>query len=436
MSLIYTMARPAAKTLAKRQLEEGLKDPDAYRKKVKELQAKPLPLDRLHKQYAFEQEYADGTVYYRIRSHTADGKHVILYFHGGGYCRPLKTGDFEFGEEMADETGADVWLVNYALFPDATGMEITASAVSAYRKALLEYEAENISFYGNSAGGALCFAACIYLRKYLPGVPLPGSIVSHSPSIRIPAAAKEQEKMNLLDPLDIILPAGFVNLYTERTDIFQSGGFEEFASPIDADWHGFPPTLAVFGTDEVFLAYLPGMIEKCRKDGVELETYVGKGCHCYCAKGILPEAHEGRERIYAYLRGVRRPEEKLSSDLKEELRRNQKKELDAVVMYRMLADRMGPGKEAEALRRLAADERRHAKAFEKITGKKEKPDRLQADAICLMYQTLGKERLFRLMAKGENDAACRYVPLGILFPQIERIRQEEQKHAQALLSLL
>ena len=72
----------------------------------------------------------------------------------------------------------------------------------------------------------------------------------------------------------------------------------------------------------------------------------------------------------------------------------------------------------------------------KITGKKEKPDRLQADAICLMYQTLGKERLFRLMAKGENDAACRYVPLGILFPQIERIRQEEQKHAQALLSLL
>ena len=63
MSLIYTMARPAAKTLAKRQLEEGLKDPDAYRKKVKELQAKPLPLDRLHKQYAFEQEYADGTVY-------------------------------------------------------------------------------------------------------------------------------------------------------------------------------------------------------------------------------------------------------------------------------------------------------------------------------------------------------------------------------------
>ena len=158
MSLIYTMARPAAKTLAKRQLEEGLKDPDAYRKKVKELQAKPLPLDRLHKQYAFEQEYADGTVYYRIRSHTADGKHVILYFHGGGYCRPLKTGDFEFGEEMADETGADVWLVNYALFPDATGMEITASAVSAYRKALLEYEAENISFYGNSAGGALCSA--------------------------------------------------------------------------------------------------------------------------------------------------------------------------------------------------------------------------------------------------------------------------------------
>lgn len=435
MSLIYKITAPAVRTVARRQLEEGMKAPAAYMKKMKTLQKKPLPLERLRGAYDFEEKRVGSTVHYMVHSRKSKSNRVILYLHGGGFCRPLKADDFEFAEEMADETGADVWLVDYALFPDATGKEIAGSVVDVYLEALKKHDSKDIAFYGNSAGAALCFTVCVYLRKYMPVVPLPGMIVSHSPCIRIPTSLNEQEKMNLLDQKDIIIPAGYVNMYAERPDLFQTGGFEEFASPIDSDWSSFPRTLVVFGSDEVFLAYLPAIIRKCREDHVELETYVGKGRHCYCAKGILPEAHAGRERIYAFLCGERRPWETMSEDLIEDLNRNQQGELDAVIMYRMLADRMDSETDANAMRRLADDELRHARIFRKLTGVKKVPGRTQGDAVCLLYRTMGKAKLFRLMARGEYAAVNRYSALSVLFPQLEEVMEDEQKHGDALMGL-
>lgn len=240
MSLIYKITAPAVRTVARRQLEEGMKAPAAYMKKMKTLQKKPLPLERLRGAYDFEEKRVGSTVHYMVHSRKSKSNRVILYLHGGGFCRPLKADDFEFAEEMADETGADVWLVDYALFPDATGKEIAGSVVDVYLEALKKHDSKDIAFYGNSAGAALCFTVCVYLRKYMPVVPLPGMIVSHSPCIRIPTSLNEQEKMNLLDQKDIIIPAGYVNMYAERPDLFQTGGFEEFASPIDSDWSSFP----------------------------------------------------------------------------------------------------------------------------------------------------------------------------------------------------
>ncbi len=435
MSFIYKIAKPMYKSFARGQLEKGMKDPAVFMKKVKAMQEKPLPLDKLHKTYDFDVRSAQGTTYYRIHSQHPVGHRVILYFFGGGYCLPGNAIDFEFGEEMADETGADVWLVWYAMFPDASGMDIARSAVNVYLEALKNYNEADISLYGNSAGAALCFNTCVFLKKYLPDTPLPGMIAAHSPSMRIPPSAKEQQKMNLLDHLDVMIPADYLGMYIRRPDIFKTGGFEEFASPIETDWHGFPRTLVVFGTDEVFLSYLPGIRKKCKKDGVELETFVGKGCHCFSAAGFLPEAQIGRERIYAFLRGEENPDKVVSDEILEELDKYQQGELDAVIMYLMLADRMDSKEDDAAMRRLAADELRHAKIFRSITGVKKKPDRTQGDMICGMYRLMGRERLFRLMAKGEYSAGKGYAPLTAIFPRLESVRKDEQKHGDALMGL-
>ncbi len=435
MSFIYKFAGPMVRPFARGMLEQGMKDPEAFMDKVKVLQKKPLPLEKLHKDYDFEEKNADGMVYYLIHSQRRSGHRVILYFFGGGYCKPGNEGDFEYAADMADETGADVWVVWYALFPDASGMDIVESAANVYRAALREYDSSDIAFYGNSSGGALCFTTCVFLKKYMPELPLPGMIAAHSPSMRIPPSREEQDFMNALDKSDVIIPADYVNMYIRRPDIFKTGGFEEFASPIETDWHGFPRTLAIFGSDEVFLGYLPSIIKKCRDDNVELETYVGKGCHCFSKAGFLPESRFGRRRIYAFLRGERNPDDTFSAEIREELNRNQQGELNAVLMYRMLAARMDSEKDAAAMTRLSQDELRHAKIFRGLSKEKRRPDRSQGDLICLIYRMLGKERLFKLMAAGEYAAAEGYKTLIPLFPELESVRQDEKKHGDALMNM-
>ena len=125
----------------------------------------------------------------------------------------------------------------------------------------------------------------------------------------------------------------------------------------------------------------------------------------------------------------------LTDAMRKELNRNQRGELNAVIMYRMLAKRMKSETDAAAMERLANDELRHAKAFHRITKDKVKATRLQGDAICLLYRMLGKKKLFKLMAKGEYAALEGYQHLIPQFPELESVRLDEGKHGDALTKL-
>lgn len=302
MSFLYQAAKPVLRRTARGRLEKGMKDPAAYMTVVRARQEKPLPLEKLHIKYDFEERSAGGTAFYAMSGPKKNDRRLVLYFFGGGYCIPGNSGDFEFAHDISMNTGAEVWLVWYKLFPDASGYDIAKSAADVYEEALKSFTPENISLYGNSSGAALCFNLCVFLRKYRKGIPLPGRIAAHSPSMRIPPNEEEQAFMDKQDKTDVIIPSGYVNMYTDHPEIFKTGGFAEFASPVEQDWKGFPRMLVLFGKDEVFLGYLPGIRRKCREDNVELETFVGPGCHCFCKAGRLPEAGAGRARIYAFLK--------------------------------------------------------------------------------------------------------------------------------------
>ncbi len=301
MSFLYTVLKPVVRPLARGPLEKAISDPAAFMVKAKKLQDKPLPLAKLHRKYVFEEKQIGSTTCYQVRSRKPKAHKLVLYFFGGGYCLPGDSGDFEFGQDMADRTGRDVWLVWYPMFPDATAYAIAHSGAEVYLEALKTHDPQDIAFYGNSSGAALCLSLCGFLRKYHPETPLPGKVAAHSPCVRIPTSAEEQARMNALDKKDVMIPANYVNMYLQYPEIFKYGGYTEFASPIEQSWVGYPKMLFLFGEDEVFLAYLPSIREKCEADHVDYEVYVGKGCHCFSAAGFLPEAKPGREKICRFL---------------------------------------------------------------------------------------------------------------------------------------
>ena len=91
-----------------------------------------------------------------------------------------------------------------------------------------------------------------------------------------------------------------------------------------------------------------------------------------------------------------------------ELLRSQQGELDAVLMYQRLAKVVKTDKEREAFLQLAKEEGRHASVFHSYTQKALKPKKTMARIMPILYCLLGRKRLYKLIAKGEYDAAVGY----------------------------
>ena len=114
----------------------------------------------------------------------------------------------------------------------------------------------------------------------------------------------------------------------------------------------------------------------------------------------------------------------------------QQGELDAVLMYNALADRVKDERDRAVFRRLAAEEGRHAGVFRELTGKKLKAGRTKAVLLPLLYNLLGRKRLYPLIARGEYAADRSYASLANDFPSVESVKADEKRHGDTVLSLL
>lgn len=113
----------------------------------------------------------------------------------------------------------------------------------------------------------------------------------------------------------------------------------------------------------------------------------------------------------------------------------QQGELDAVVMYNRLAKKV-PSNEAEVFRSLALEEAQHANVFKNLTQVILKPKSTKAFVVGLLYHLLGRERLYKLIAKGEYEAAQKYEALIKTFPTVASVKADEVRHGDRVMALL
>ena len=119
-----------------------------------------------------------------------------------------------------------------------------------------------------------------------------------------------------------------------------------------------------------------------------------------------------------------------------ELLRSQQGELNAVLMYQRLAKVVRTEREREAFLQLAREEGRHASVFHAYTKEVLKPKKTMARIMPLLYYILGKKRLYKLIAKGEYDAAIGYEHLIMDFPEVESVKNDEKRHGDIVSELL
>ena len=126
----------------------------------------------------------------------------------------------------------------------------------------------------------------------------------------------------------------------------------------------------------------------------------------------------------------------MTEDQRKELLRSQQGELDAVLMYQRLAKVVKTEKERDTFLLLAKEEGRHASVFHAYTKEVLKPKKTMARIMPLLYHLLGRKRLYRMIAKGEYDAAVGYEHLIADFPEVENVRNDEKRHGDIVSALL
>lgn len=203
----------------------------------------------------------------------ANRNRVLIYFHGGGFV--LRPGEAGLAEaiEMAGFGRYKVISVDYRMTPDFPYPAAMDDAMAVYRDTLKTTRAKNIGIFGTSAGGNI--ALVMVLRAKAEKLPLPGAIAPGTPWSDM---TKTGDSYFTNDGIDNVLVSndGFwgaaAKLYANGRDLK-----EPQFSPINADLHGFPPTILTSGTRDLFLSNTVRVHRKLRQAGVEAQLQVFEG---------------------------------------------------------------------------------------------------------------------------------------------------------------
>ena len=139
------------------------------------------------------------------------------------------------------------------------------------------------------------------------------------------------------------------------------------------------------------------------------------------------QLNEQQEQSQMSLNSAESREKKSKAQFKE-LLRSQQGELNAVLMYQRLAKAVKTDKERETFLLLSKEEGRHASVFHAYTKQALKPKKTMAVVMPFLYCLMGKKRIYKLIAKGEYDAAVGYEHLIADFPEVESVKNDEKRH--------
>ena len=134
------------------------------------------------------------------------------------------------------------------------------------------YKAENIILAGDSAGGGLSLALCMYLRDH--GYDLPMGIIAMSPWTDLTASGESYDYNFEKDPLYGNTRESLIyeNAYPgdhDKTD--------PYISPVFGSFKDFPPMLIQVGSNEMLLSDSETVAEKARAEGVKVRLHVYEG---------------------------------------------------------------------------------------------------------------------------------------------------------------
>lgn len=237
--------------------------------------------------------------------------HVILQLHGGGYMGAVRNAYYVFAGLYNEVShGCNVLTPDYRVAPEHPYPAALEDAVASYQWLLDKgYYGEQIIVAGDSAGGGLAMALCMYLKDH--HMPMPGGVVAMSPWTDLTASGESYETNYERDPLfgntkDSLI---YVNDYAGDHDKMDC-----YISPLFGDFRGFPPMLIQVGSLEMLLSDSVSVAAKAREQGIRVRLSIYEGMfHVFqMAYLYIPESKKAWAEVGKFIDVIRK-DERISS---------------------------------------------------------------------------------------------------------------------------
>ncbi len=227
-----------------------------------------------------------------------------LFLIGGGMISAPRPGSIRKALRIAKETGLDLYVPYYPLCTDHPVTKAYEMIHETYRVMLQRYTPENISVLGTSSGGNLALGMIPYIHDGHDDTPVPGYILAISPGT-CAAGEEEWRRMQELDRLDILIPAGYMK---NAVPILRHGddSVPDYMIWLQkGDFSGCPPVTFIYGSNETLYACAPSFESAMKRHAVDYEMIIGDGMfHCYPVFPVCKEAKAGWDRMIRLLKGT------------------------------------------------------------------------------------------------------------------------------------
>jgi epsilon-lactone hydrolase len=200
-------------------------------------------------------------------------RRLLVHVHGGAYV-------FSGGEAAASEAvlmahygKIEVISVDYRMPPDFPFPAALDDSIAVWKEVVKSHNPKNVGLFGTSAGGGLTLATVIKLKELK--APLPGALMAGTPWADLTKTGDtyftNEFVDNVLGTNDGLLD-GAARLYAGTHDLK-----EPLLSPIYGDLSGFPPTILISGTRDLFLSNTVRVHQKLLQSGGVAELLVFEG---------------------------------------------------------------------------------------------------------------------------------------------------------------
>ncbi|MEG0962896.1 MAG: alpha/beta hydrolase [Lachnospiraceae bacterium] len=229
--------------------------------------------------------------------------YVILQLHGGGYIGGMRNAYRSFaGHYCGVSKGMNVLTIDYRVAPEHPYPAALEDAFAAYNwLKQTGWHSRQIILAGDSAGGGLALALCMYLKDQEKK--LPGGVILMSPWTDLTASGPSYEDNYEQDPLfgntrdSLLYNHDYIGINNPQNP---------YISPMFGSYWGFPPMLIQVGSVEMLLSDSVGVAYKAKKQGVSVRLHVYEGMFHVFQMGMkmMPESKAAWTEIGRYFEAI------------------------------------------------------------------------------------------------------------------------------------